>query len=612
MGDDASDELLLRLTADPSGLKQGLADGGEAVSEFAGGAKEQFSDLQKDIAEIFGAEKLKEAFTDGVEKFADFQKTVDLAQINLSKFGKTTADSREQMANWSEEIQATTLFTKDQAITTLNSLITKTGDLGASLKLSKLAMDVSAGSGRPLQEVIRGLSNAYEGNNAGLSRLLINFPLLKQQIDAGGDAVALLQQQFGGMAKQIGEDGLAGDLTHMKEAWSEVMEKFAKDNQGAIKDATHSLTDLAGAVSKLLTETTKGAAQTGSDWGYYWAKMAAQAKFYGDEISATAYGIKEALHGQVEKGFKDTADRIVTAQNVYLKTMQDTLKAWQGQYADTWKAAGEDAGQKFSKALTEGTLKAKKDIASQDQADAALRAAELQKETLAYNKYNQGLEDSHMRTQARIQNDLKIYYDWVNKAELATGDDLKAALQQREQAYNTYLKDREAADKQLKTAEASSEKELWDFAIGLAKTGNKDMVELAKDAGVVKAVIDTAVGISNALSYYPYPESLLVGAAVAAEGATEIAKIEGVALAAGGVVTSPTHALIGEGGEPEAVVPLSKAGSMGFGGGNTNNYHLNGPIQVTNARNAAQFVNELPHHVQRMNSRLGLRGNTVQ
>ena len=217
-----------------------------------------------------------------------------------------------------------------------------------------------------------------------------------------------------------------------------------------------------------------------------------------------------------------------------------------------------------------------------------------------------------MRTQARIQNDLKIYYDWVNKAELATGDDLKAALQQREQAYNTYLKDREAADKQLKTAEASSEKELWDFAIGLAKTGNKDMVELAKDAGVVKAVIDTAVGISNALSDYPYPESLLVGAAVAAEGATEIAKIEGVALAAGGVVTSPTHALIGEGGEPEAVVPLSKAGSMGFGGGNTNNYHLNGPIQVTNARNAAQFVNELPHHVQRMNSRLGLRGNTVQ
>tara|TARA_R110000782_G_scaffold239283_1_gene325677 strand:- start:31 stop:2475 length:2445 start_codon:yes stop_codon:yes gene_type:complete len=37
-------------------------------------------------------------------------------------------------------------------------------------------------------------------------------------------------------------------------------------------------------------------------------------------------------------------------------------------------------------------------------------------------------------------------------------------------------------------------------------------------------------------------------------------------LATGGIVTRPTTALIGEGGEPEAVVPLSKAQSMGFGG----------------------------------------------
>jgi len=38
-----------------------------------------------------------------------------------------------------------------------------------------------------------------------------------------------------------------------------------------------------------------------------------------------------------------------------------------------------------------------------------------------------------------------------------------------------------------------------------------------------------------------------------------------VGLAEGGVVTKPTTALIGEGGEPEAVVPLSKAQEMGFG-----------------------------------------------
>ena len=39
-----------------------------------------------------------------------------------------------------------------------------------------------------------------------------------------------------------------------------------------------------------------------------------------------------------------------------------------------------------------------------------------------------------------------------------------------------------------------------------------------------------------------------------------------VGLAEGGIVDTPTTALIGEGGEPEAVIPLSKAGEMGFGG----------------------------------------------
>lgn len=38
-------------------------------------------------------------------------------------------------------------------------------------------------------------------------------------------------------------------------------------------------------------------------------------------------------------------------------------------------------------------------------------------------------------------------------------------------------------------------------------------------------------------------------------------------LAQGGIVTKPTLAMIGEGGESEAVVPLSKANKMGFGGG---------------------------------------------
>jgi hypothetical protein len=41
-------------------------------------------------------------------------------------------------------------------------------------------------------------------------------------------------------------------------------------------------------------------------------------------------------------------------------------------------------------------------------------------------------------------------------------------------------------------------------------------------------------------------------------------------LAQGGIVTGPTIAMIGEGREPEAIIPLSKLASMGFGGGGAN------------------------------------------
>jgi hypothetical protein len=41
-------------------------------------------------------------------------------------------------------------------------------------------------------------------------------------------------------------------------------------------------------------------------------------------------------------------------------------------------------------------------------------------------------------------------------------------------------------------------------------------------------------------------------------------------LANGGIISSPTLAMVGEGGEPEAVIPLSKLAQMGYGGSGVN------------------------------------------
>jgi len=73
--------------------------------------------------------------------------------------------------------------------------------------------------------------------------------------------------------------------------------------------------------------------------------------------------------------------------------------------------------------------------------------------------------------------------------------------------------------------------------------------------------------------------------------------------AEGGVVTKPTLALIGEAGEKEAVVPLSKAAEMGFGGeGASGLVHT---IINIDGRKVADAVG--PAMVQRMRTSAGIK-----
>lgn len=71
-------------------------------------------------------------------------------------------------------------------------------------------------------------------------------------------------------------------------------------------------------------------------------------------------------------------------------------------------------------------------------------------------------------------------------------------------------------------------------------------------------------------------------------------------LATGGIVTSPTLAMIGEGGEPEAVIPLSKMGEMGAGNG----WHIHVDGAIIGSVDAA--VDMLDMAIRRVRPNLGV------
>lgn len=92
-----------------------------------------------------------------------------------------------------------------------------------------------------------------------------------------------------------------------------------------------------------------------------------------------------------------------------------------------------------------------------------------------------------------------------------------------------------------------------------------------KTNSIVQATIAGAVGIANIWKTWaanPIYAGILTGITAASVGVqiATVASSKYTPLASGGVVTGPTYALIGEGGQDELVLPLSEAKNRGFGG----------------------------------------------
>ena len=68
----------------------------------------------------------------------------------------------------------------------------------------------------------------------------------------------------------------------------------------------------------------------------------------------------------------------------------------------------------------------------------------------------------------------------------------------------------------------------------LAQTGNKKLIELARAASIAKAIMNTAEGITKAMTM-PFPLSVALAATTAAAGAVQVGVISGVKFKDGGM-----------------------------------------------------------------------------
>jgi len=147
-----------------------------------------------------GVAVLATQLAEGVQFAIADQKAQKLLATALKNTTGATDAQVKAAEEWIDTTQRATGVADDELRPALATLARATGDVGDAQGLLATAMDVAAGTGKPLETVSLALAKAYNGQTGALARLGLNMK------DSDGKAVSFevamqrLNKQFGGTA----------------------------------------------------------------------------------------------------------------------------------------------------------------------------------------------------------------------------------------------------------------------------------------------------------------------------------------------------------------------------------------------------------------------------
>ena len=230
-------------TFDNKGLKKGKKE----VSAF----EKQVKSFGKVFAGVFSATALLNYSKKAVSAFMADEKAAKALELQLKNTG--FAFAAPSVEYYIANLQKTTGVLDDQLRPAFQQLLTVTGSVTQSQDALATALNISAATGKSVQEVSSALTRAYSGNTTGLSRL--GAGISKATLKTGNmeKIMAELNQKFAGQsAARL--DTYAGKMDVLKvsaENASEIIGKglldslqvLAKDN--SIENAGSAMEDLA-------------------------------------------------------------------------------------------------------------------------------------------------------------------------------------------------------------------------------------------------------------------------------------------------------------------------------------------------------------------------------
>jgi hypothetical protein len=215
--------LTLKLLADVDNFTKGLDKGTKETKTF-GDKITKFGKIAGAAFAVAGAAAVAYAgklLKDGVESaIADEKANAQLA-VTLRNVAGATDETIAKTLEYTRATELATGVTEDELRPSLNRLSIATGDVSKAMELQKLALDVSAGSGKSLETVTNALAKAQEGNTASLVRLGIGLSAAQLKTMSMDDVTNSLAETFAGAA-DTAANTFEGKMTRLGLAFEDV------------------------------------------------------------------------------------------------------------------------------------------------------------------------------------------------------------------------------------------------------------------------------------------------------------------------------------------------------------------------------------------------------
>jgi hypothetical protein len=508
----------------------------------------------------------------GMALFAKNSIQADLAQERLDKQLQLTLRSIGQefelpgVKAFIADLQRATNITEDQLVPALRQLISQTGDLQISQTLLSKALDISAGTGADLGTVLDAVNKAAVGNYKSIAALGVGFTAAEAKSMGFVELMQNLDKYAGSAEAQT--KTFAGQLKSFQISAGEATETLGQGFLTAISIIATGSDQLDVFGVKVENAATQFAdLMVGVASNFEKKGLGAYLDFLIinlDVITGQATNADAKLAQLGESGRKDREKRLLIEKGLY-GLSGSVLDALQNQ------------GKSTKKQLTYAEMLKK------IQADILLREKKLTAEKTA----QQALDKKKNELAAMFDID-KINLQVALSRKLSGEDELRVKLLQKLSDGTKAAVDEAARyadvlkvieDGQITTAEVESLAKKWGITTAevliyleiLFKSNEElrkmlallDEVNRKKKAASMESAIQQVQTTTKKIDEFIYSTALESTRGLNTDISKFLSQFNSVPkMADGGIVNSPTLAMIGEAGS-EAVIPLDKMGSMG-------------------------------------------------